>query len=553
MLKFLRKVFGKDGETTVPSEPAPAPAPAAHVPRPVENAGGGIEVAALSLRAILEKLPPDLRALVNQLPGPETKIVLPINTILKQLPSGAVKMSFGGLLRQSPPGTFRKAQIEEKQMVDVPLAEVFKTVNPARLNLRTGQRQYDVPDEAVGLFGQDGQTRSVVNPGASAPAAQTPKAVEPDPTAMVPAPEPAPVPEAPKILRMPGISDRPASGAVTQSGQPPTPAPAAASAPERRAAAKPPQIEPGGDLILPLVELAATWPEGIRGELSIFPGDTKLVLPAFEVSAGLQKGKVSFPWSQLRGWLRPAFSGQTGIPDDYQLVLALRIVAPAFVAATGGVKRKVDPTIDQTLPDFFGPTSGQSQPAAPVQSAAAATPPVAPASAPAPAGKADATAETQPVPKIPLTLNREASAPVTAAIPSSAPTPPKELTLRELFRQPGKSSWTPAELVSQTCELPGITGAVIALEEGLVVAQKLPEGLAAETFAAFMPQIFGRIERYTREMQLGDVAEILIQSASGPCQLFRIGRVFFAILGRPAEPLPAGLKLIAAELASHHQ
>lgn len=545
MFKFLKKVFGKGGEATAPAESGAAPAPAANIPRAVENSACGIEVAALSLRAILEKLPPDLRALVNQLPGPDAKIVLPVNTILKQLPGGSVKMSFASLLRQSPPGTFRKAQVEEKQMVDVPLAEVFKTVDPSRLNLRTGQRKYDVPDEAVGLFGHDGQTRSVVEPGASVAQAQTPKDAESTPprteSESKPTPKPDPLPEASRSLRMPGIAGR----AATETGQSPATTPAAATAPERRVATKPPHIEPGGDLILPLVELAATWPEGIRGELSILPGDTKLVLPTFEVSAGLQKGKVSFPWSQVRGWLRPAFSGQTGIPDDYQLVLALRIVAPAFVASTGGAKRKVDAVIDQTLPDFFGPTSGQTQPAG------TGTP--APEHPPAPAGKADCAQESQPVPQVTLSLHRETPAPAAVPAAACAPAPPKELTLQDLFNQPGKLSWTPVEIVTHTCGLPGVAGAVIALEEGLVVAQKLPAGLAAETFAAFMPQIFGRIERYSREMQLGDLTEIMFQSASGPCQLFRIGKVFFAILGQKGGQFPAGTKLIATEIANHHQ
>ena len=41
---------------------------------------------------------------------------------------------------------------------------------------------------------------------------------------------------------------------------------AAATTPERRIPAKPAYAEPGGDLILPLVELASTWSEEIRAE-----------------------------------------------------------------------------------------------------------------------------------------------------------------------------------------------------------------------------------------------------------------------------------------------
>ena len=95
-------------------------------------------------------------------------------------------------------------------------------------------------------------------------------------------------------------------------------------------------------------------------------------------------------------------------------------------------------------------------------------------------------------------------------------------------------------------------GAVVALEEGLVVAQKLPDGLSSETFAAFMPQIFSRLDKYTGEMQLGDTEEVTVNTAGGPCRFFRRGKLFFATLGRTGETLPAGLHLVAAELASQN-
>jgi len=531
MFKFLKKIFSNQGTASAVSETTATATPVANLPRQAERAGGGVEVAALSLRALLEKLPPDLKALVNQLPDPEATIVLPINAIMKQIAGGSVKMSFASLLRQAPPGTFRKAQIEEKQMVDVPLAEVFKTIDPKRLRLRAGQRSYNVPEEAAGIFGSNGQNRHLANSAATA--AKTPDAVESVQQRVdlesKSASETAPV-EAPKVLRMPGI---PASAAPTTSG---------ASAARSDVAAKPSHTELGGQIVLSLVELASGWPEGIRAELSVLSGDTIIVLQAFEVSAGLQKGKVTFPWSQIRASLRPSFSEKIAIADDYQLVLPLKVVAPAFLAATGATKRKTEPAVDRDIPNFFGPTAGQS-----------AAIPAQPAAAP-PTPEPIEVPESSTVPEIEFSIVREAPEVATDSTPlPESPAPPKELTLRDLFNQPDKSSWTPAELITHSCELPGIAGAVIALEEGLVVAQKLPPGFAAETFAAFMPQIFGRIERYTREMQLGDVDEVALQTAAGPCQLFRNGKVFFAAMGFTGEPIPAGLKLIPAELSRHNQ
>ena len=116
MLKFLKRIFRRDGAAAT----APVVAAPVAVQRAAEKSiGSGVEVASLSLRAILEKLPPELHAIINQLPEPGVKIMLPVNTILKQLPTGAVRMSLASLLRQAPAGTFRKTQVEEKQMVDV--------------------------------------------------------------------------------------------------------------------------------------------------------------------------------------------------------------------------------------------------------------------------------------------------------------------------------------------------------------------------------------------------------------------------------------------------
>ena len=93
---------------------------------------------------------------------------------------------------------------------------------------------------------------------------------------------------------------------------------------------------------------------------------------------------------------------------------------------------------------------------------------------------------------------------------------------------------------------------MVALEEGLVIAQKLPAGFSADTFAAFMPQIFGRLEKYTAEMQLGAATEITIQSEHGPCHIARRGKLYFGTLGRPGEKLPDSLGNLANQLAAHN-
>jgi predicted regulator of Ras-like GTPase activity (Roadblock/LC7/MglB family) len=533
MFNFLKKMFGRDGASVATNDSVAAPTvimPATKVAeKPV---AGGVEVATLSLRAILEKLPPDLKAIINQLPGPEVTIVLPINTIVKQLSTGAVKMSLASLLRQAPTGTFRKAPVEDKQMVDVPLSEIFKSVDPRRLGRRSDQRRYDVPDDATGLFGKDGATRSVT---AAASATKEPPKSQPPTQPVKPAPDAAPAIEAPIFMRMPGTSPVAAAVPASGIGKPSIPAPTPSGISKIQA---PSGSSQNGELVLSFVELAAGWPDGIRSELSCLPGDTKLVVPAEAVSPGLQKGKVAFPWSQVSRWLKPGMSGSVSIPEDFELVFPLKIMAPAFVAATGASKRREGAEINSSLPDFFGPSSGH------LKMPSAAVPAPTPATEPTAAVECVPAATEAATP--PFKLSVVCEAPMSVETPAT----PSVQTNTQPTAVPAVS---PAEIVVRACDLPGISGAVIGLEEGLVVAQKLPEGFVADTFAAFMPQIFGRLERYTSEMQLGGATAIIIQSAQGPCRIARHGKIYFGTIGRAGEKLPDGLDLLSEQLASHNR
>jgi predicted regulator of Ras-like GTPase activity (Roadblock/LC7/MglB family) len=555
MFKIFKKLFSKGGDNPVAAAPrVPRVVAAAPVATGFRNpeAAPGVEVASLSLRAILERLPADLRAAVNQMPEGDVKVILPVNAIMKQLPTGSVKMSLGSLYRQAPNGTFRKTNFEDKRMIDVPLGEVFKNINPGRLHRRNDQRQYEVPDDVQGLFG-NGTDRNVPAPGPAAPGAVVTEPVKP--------------------LRMPGLAPLPVAQPSGQNGvKTPTNghgghghAPSAMSMPEQQPAEA---LKLTGELSLLLVEIGAAWPEGIRSELSVLTGDTKVILPVAEVSAGLQKGKVAFTWGQVRNWLSPAPTTPIHLPEETVLTLPLKIVAPAFVAATGAKKRQSGGNVNQSLPDFFGPSAGRMPtstppaPAPPAPAALAPQPPLTmPAPTPVPVEREPAvkpTVEAVPVPSLPLAAEPPMAPPV-AFVPPVAETPSAyapigagPADLATLFNLPGKTDWSPNELVKLTCGLPGVIGAVVALEEGLVVAQKLPDGLSSDTFAAFMPQIFSRLDKYTGEMQLGDTTEITITTAGGPCQFFRRGKLFFATLGRTGEYLPAGLHLVAMELANQN-
>src|SRR5437762_4336747 len=114
MLQFFKNLFRK-----------PAALPTARIPRMTTSqqpvmALPQVEIASLSLRAIIERFPADLKESVVNIPPSEVMVALPVPTIIKQLPSGSVKMSLASVYRQAPGGTFSATRVEDKRMVEVP-------------------------------------------------------------------------------------------------------------------------------------------------------------------------------------------------------------------------------------------------------------------------------------------------------------------------------------------------------------------------------------------------------------------------------------------------
>jgi predicted regulator of Ras-like GTPase activity (Roadblock/LC7/MglB family) len=119
----------------------------------------------------------------------------------------------------------------------------------------------------------------------------------------------------------------------------------------------------------------------------------------------------------------------------------------------------------------------------------------------------------------------------------------------EVFGQPGKRHWTPVDIVQKTATLPGVAGALIAMQDGLLVANQLPGNLNGEMIAAFLPQMFGRMSHYTAELRLGEPSSLLLVVNQAPFQISRVGRVFYTVLGKPGHPLPSrAITAVVAQL-----
>jgi len=108
---------------------------------------------------------------------------------------------------------------------------------------------------------------------------------------------------------------------------------------------------------------------------------------------------------------------------------------------------------------------------------------------------------------------------------------------------------TPNEIVSRAAVLDGVSGALIALPDGLMVASRLGPDQNGDTLAAFLPQIFGKVSQCTKELRMGELNNLNFTVGNIPWKIFRVNAIFFAAFGRAGAPLPtAQLAALAAEL-----
>ena len=252
--------------------------------------------------------------------------------------------------------------------------------------------------------------------------------------------------------------------------------------------------------------------------------DTKLALPTEIVERALKQGRVAFTWKALRSWIKPAPLPAVSAHDSTVLELPLKIVAPLFLARqheANKAKKKV--FVDEDIPNlFFGfpqPESGGAKVRA-VHTARRRP------SSPTRITTSGMTTRTGPCFR--KTNLKRGPSPGTKFVAKYA---------------------TPNEVVSRAASLDGVAGALIALPDGLMVASRLPPDLNGDTLAAFLPQIFAKVNQCTKELRMGELNNLNFTVGNVPWKIFRVNAIFFAAFGRAGEPLPtAKLAALAAEL-----
>ncbi|MCX8155690.1 MAG: roadblock/LC7 domain-containing protein [Verrucomicrobiae bacterium] len=500
----------------------------------------------IPLQAIVEKLP---ASLARKVANPNEVLLLPKKLVTQQLPSGAVRFAFADLRKLAPPGALLEAGEEDQKMVEIPLSEILPKLSPTDFGRRTDQKVIEIPDEVVGLFGPKGEpvtppkttvigvapVETPTQKPAPAPAAPSKPTASP-PAKPAPAPAPATAPAAIKAPEPPPAAPPPAPKPAEPAGplkvsadllqqmtaataaKPAAPASAPAPAPAAAPAAAP--SAPPGMVAVPVTAVSANWPDAIKAEIQQFKlGEGSLLVPVGEMEKALKSGKVAFSWSQLLSWTNPSLKTTQG---NVTVELALKVVAPLFLAVSKlpAPKKKVE--IDPNIPDMF---VGKGAPAAAPAAESAPAAPAAPAAAPAPAPAVAPAAAPKPAP---------------APAPVPAPAPAK----------PAIAARTPAEAVQVAIKLPGVAGAVVASEDGLSVAAQVLPPLAGDKVAAFAPQLFQRTAQYAKDLGAGALEGLSFTCNGTAWRVSKCGKVYLAVVSQPQRALPlAELAQLERELS----
>lgn len=446
--------------------------------------------------------------------------------------------------------------------VEIPLSEIVSRIKPEVIGRRTNQRKVEVPEEIAPLFNSDGKPveglkvsdekskppvkpvkTEAVQPAAetkaAAPELQSRLATEkrdskpvapeapiqpatplPSPADLIPSPKVTPEPEpadepriAPRFkvpaseplvnepIRAPRLDPSLAS-LKPKALEPAKPQPAA---PQNKVVA-PSQSASGSqpDFIIAFMDLVSFWTDSGKQELANLYRHSAEI-PRSRIEQGLRRGKISFTWREFKPWVKlaPGNSLPT-ISEEYEVELPLAIIAPRFFQDRnpGKPQRRIAPSDD--IPDVF-------------------------AVKPEVASRIGANTEVK--------AEEQTSAPV--SVPETVPAPvEKPFGFESIFNKPGKPNWSFSEVTENCAALQGVAGALISDSEGLLIAGQWGGEAKADSVAAFVPQMHRRFVEYATELKLGEGENFTFMLENKPFQIFKAGRNFLAILGKPGEFLP---------------
>ncbi|HLP75740.1 MAG TPA: roadblock/LC7 domain-containing protein, partial [Candidatus Paceibacterota bacterium] len=245
------------------------------------------------------------------------------------------------------------------------------------------------------------------------------------------------------------------------------------------------------------------WPETVRSEIKRANlNNAQIALPVGLIEPALKKGKAVFSWKAIRGWISSAPVPTSSSQDSLMLELPLEFLMPVFMARHGSEKPKRRISVDESIPNLFAGVAPETE---------------------APKAAAGSATKTESLQTNRLAKKAEPQKP-------AAPT-------------------TPNEIVTRAAALDKVAGALIALSDGLLVASRLPSDAKGDTLAAFVPQMFAKMNACIETLSLGELQDLNFTAGNVPWRIYRLDRVFFAVFGRAGQTLPGDeLAALAVQL-----
>lgn len=534
MFGFLKNLRKKTESEAAPERrdevvsPAPSPSKATSTPAVAASAPAG-EVIEIPLSALLQQIPVPVQSLVT---NRGATLRLPVALITAQLPRGGVSVTLAQLREFTVPPAVNVPPDQSTAAVPLPLSEILPRLKQGTFQKRA-QRKVEISSEVTDLFSKVDKDAMIVAPLVSNtpafpvfPVAGTPPLAEVPPAK---APEETPLAD----VKAPVVETPPIKTNVVLPPPPTAPkenSPPALEAPQAQRELAGPGI-PENAITVAMSLMTSHFAATGKTELSNLHKAT-VAFPPDELEAALKKGKLSFPWSKVKHWM----VGAENLPNlaaDSQVEFPLNVVAPIFLHSRKVYQPRKKVAANDSIPDLFTkPVVAEQQLHLPEEA-----PPVAPAPVPAVGPAVLATA--------PPVL---AQANPASMVPGTAPKP--VMDYGEIFGMPDRKNWTLPEVMDRVAQLRGVSGAVIATGDGLLVNGRWPNGIAAEAAAGFAPSLFGRVAQYSKDLKIGEPGQFTILVEQTPLQIFKTGPNYLMILGKPGEPLPkTQLTALALRLA----
>ncbi len=515
MLKFLKKLFKEKVKESQKKEPVESMVISAkpeerfsdiHISRKeqqptIETNKDSI---CISINGVIAGFSNKLTSEIIKKPTPSESLKIPSEIILPQIKTGAVKITFGELKKFSPPGIFSTNYTYDNEIVYLPLKEIIPKISESHFKTESKKEQ-KIPDEIDDIFGgqkADNKVKPI--------SAKKPETIE----------SPQPKPQKPVSTEQPVQINT--------------------SVPKLE--------EPQNVIGLKLLTLLPYLSQDIVKEIQTLRLSESLInIPIKELEPLIKSGKVIYNWGKIFSWIFPLPQSTASNPDT-PIEIPLKIITPLFLSKVTISIPKKAVTLNDTIPDIFTPTTAAGpkiEKVTPNRTAPETIQPIEEKAMPLQTPvenvqQPQLSSQTQPT----IKFNLEKEVPKEHTIKNGVK------SLNELFNKPGKTKWTPNEVIQCTLTLPGINGAMILLKEGLPVSYKLSDKLNPDVFAALLPQIFSRVSNFTSELKLGALTNLTFECNDTIVSACVSENIYFVVLGKRGESLPPCIQLqaIADEL-----